>query len=161
MKKLSKNEWIAVVVAIAFIAYMFFGDTIVGAFRDSTNNQNGDMNFDPNGSMVQTQDVALGAGAEVRAGAQVGVNYILTLPDGTIIQDSTQVSGGKPFVFVAGEGQLIKGWEMGIIGMRAGGKRRIIIPPSLGYGDQAVGSIPANSTLVFDIEVVSVDNPGQ
>lgn len=172
MKNLSIKEWVGVGAGVAFVAYMFFGNVIYGVFTGQTAdsgeaiNQTANVNnsntmtqpqTEPsNAGGVKTEDLVVGTGAEVKNGSQVGVNYVLKLADGTLIQDSKQVAVGQAFEFTAGAGQLIPGWEAGILGMKVGGKRIITIPPSLGYGSQQAGPIPPNSTLVFEIEVVSV-----
>lgn len=160
MKSLSKKEWIGVVGSVVFIGYTMFGQTISDSFKQSTGKsvENGAavaLSGDAPAPNIKTQDLTVGSGALISRGMTVEVNYILKLENGTLIQDSKQVNGGKPFSFVFGAGELIPGWEMGIAGMRVGGKRIITIPPELGYGSQSVGPIPANSTLVFEIEVVS------
>jgi FKBP-type peptidyl-prolyl cis-trans isomerase len=167
MKKLSFSEWIGVAAGILFVSYMLFGGTIKSAFKKSTlapeNNGAAAVNSTATntnttnvneGSSIQTKDLVIGTGAPVEKGMVVSVNYVLKLSDGTLVQDSKQVSQGQPFQYLAGAGQLIPGWEMGVQGMRVGGKRVITIPPELGYGAQQAGPIPPNSTLVFEIEVV-------
>jgi FKBP-type peptidyl-prolyl cis-trans isomerase len=84
----------------------------------------------------------------------VTVHYVGTLQDGTKFDSSYDAN--RPFAFKVGVGQVIQGWDLGIPGMRVGGKRRLTIPPSLAYGNRANGPIPANSTLIFDIELLSV-----
>ena len=96
----------------------------------------------------------MGTGTEAMAGDSVTVEYVGELTDGTVF-DSTQ-SHGQPFTFPLGKGQVIAGWDEGVLGMKVGGERVLVIPASLGYGAQAVGPIPANSTLVFDIKLDSV-----
>lgn len=103
---------------------------------------------------LQIQDEAIGTGQEVKSGDTVTVNYLGTLTDGTKFDSS--YDRNQPFTTQIGTGQVIKGWDEGIVGMKVGGKRKLIIPPSLGYGDQAAGSIPPNSTLIFEIELLSV-----
>uniref|UniRef100_A0ACD5UXW5 Uncharacterized protein n=1 Tax=Avena sativa TaxID=4498 RepID=A0ACD5UXW5_AVESA len=107
------------------------------------------------GSGLIIQTVALGKpdGKKAVPGKKVAVKYIGKLKNGTIF-DSTV--GRKPFEFRLGIGQVIKGWDIGVNGMRIGDKRRITIPPTLGYGKERTGQIPPNSTLVFDVELVNV-----
>jgi FKBP-type peptidyl-prolyl cis-trans isomerase len=88
-------------------------------------------------------------------GDTVSVVYIGVLPDGTVF-DSSDSHGGTPITFTIGAGRVIPGWEQGLIGMQEGGRRLLAIPPSLGYGAQPNGPIPANSTLLFDIQLVKV-----
>lgn len=103
---------------------------------------------------LQKTDEVVGTGAEAVAGKNVTVNYIGTLTNGTKFDSS--FDRNQPFSFQLGGGQVIKGWDEGVVGMKIGGKRKLVIPPSLGYGSQATGSIPANSTLVFEITLLSV-----
>jgi FKBP-type peptidyl-prolyl cis-trans isomerases 1 len=103
---------------------------------------------------LQIQDLTVGTGQEVKSGDTVTVNYLGTLTNGTKFDSS--YDRNQPFTTQIGVGQVIKGWDEGIVGMRVGGKRKLTIPASLGYGDQAAGSIPPNSTLVFEVELVSV-----
>lgn len=99
-------------------------------------------------------DTVQGAGAEAVAGKTVTVNYVGTLENGTVFDASA--NHGQPFTFTLGAGKVIQGWDEGIVGMKVGGKRHLVIPPDKGYGPQAIGSIPANSTLIFDVELLSV-----
>jgi FKBP-type peptidyl-prolyl cis-trans isomerase FkpA len=101
-------------------------------------------------------DETVGTGDVAVAGKTVTVNYTGTLADGTVF-DSTTKEGGQPFSFALGGGQVIKGWDQGVVGMKVGGKRKLVIPPSLGYGAQGAGStIPPNATLTFEIDLLSV-----
>ncbi len=102
---------------------------------------------------VEITDSVVGKGAEAVAGKSVTVNYTGTLKDGTKFDSSI---GREPFVFNLGSGQVIKGWEQGIPGMKVGGKRKLVIPPELAYGANTVGAIPANSTLTFEVELLDV-----
>jgi FKBP-type peptidyl-prolyl cis-trans isomerase len=103
---------------------------------------------------VDIQDTVTGKGAEAVNGKAVTVHYTGTLKDGTKFDSS--VDRKEPFTFTLGAGQVIKGWEQGIVGMKVGGKRKLTIPPELAYGANAVGAIPANSTLIFDVELLEV-----
>jgi len=100
------------------------------------------------------EDVAIGSGAVAASGDSVTVHDVGTLLNGT--QFDSSYSRNQPFTFRIGAGQVIQGWERGVPGMRVGGKRRLTIPPSLGYGNQANGPIPANSTLKFEIDLISI-----
>ncbi len=101
---------------------------------------------------LKIEDLKVGAGAEAQVGKTVSVNYLGTLTNGTKFDSS--YDRNQPFEFQLGAGQVIEGWDKGVVGMKVGGKRKLTIPPSLGYGEQAVGTIPANSTLVFEIELL-------
>lgn len=107
-----------------------------------------------NNSKLQIADETIGSGPAVKKGDSVEINYVGTLANGTKFDASADHGG--PFTTQIGVGQVIKGWDEGIIGMKVGGKRKLVIPPSLGYGNQAVGSIPANSTLIFQVQLVKI-----
>jgi FKBP-type peptidyl-prolyl cis-trans isomerase len=98
----------------------------------------------------------IGTGAEATSGKTVTVNYIGNLTDGTKIDSS--YDRGQPFSFTLGAGEVIKGWDEGVTGMKVGGKRKLIIPSSLGYGPQGIpGVIPGGATLVFEVELLGVE----
>ena len=105
---------------------------------------------------LQVQDTTIGFGQEAKPGDMIAANYIGTLDDGT--QFDSSYDRGQPFAFVLGQGMVIKGWDIGIIGMKVGGKRKLVIPPDLGYGPNGNGSIPANATLYFDVELMAVQS---
>jgi FKBP-type peptidyl-prolyl cis-trans isomerase FkpA len=110
------------------------------------------------GAMTRTasglylQDQQVGTGAEATSGRYVEVHYSGWLPNGDLFDTSRDTN--KPIAFTLGQGRVIQGWEEGLVGMKVGGKRRLIIPPALGYGDRDLGDIPPNSVLVFDVELV-------
>lgn len=96
-----------------------------------------------------------GEGPGAKAGDKVTVNYVGTLTNGTKFDSS--IDRGQPFSFTLGQNSVIQGWEMGILGMKVGEKRKLTIPPELGYGSQANGPIPANSTLIFEVDMLSIN----
>jgi FKBP-type peptidyl-prolyl cis-trans isomerase FkpA len=106
-------------------------------------------------SGLYLQDLEEGTGTTALAGRTVGVLYRGWLPDGTLFDERQNAT--NPFRFRLGAGMVIAGWDQGLQGMRAGGVRRLVIPPSLGYGDRPTGAIPPNSVLVFEIRLLSVD----
>ncbi|MHB9026356.1 MAG: FKBP-type peptidyl-prolyl cis-trans isomerase [Armatimonadota bacterium] len=102
------------------------------------------------------EDLKIGAGAEAVAGKTVTVHYTGWLTDGTKFDSS--VDRGKPFSFPLGAGRVISGWDKGVAGMKVGGKRKLTIPPEMGYGASGTpgGPIPPNATLVFEVELLGV-----
>lgn len=103
---------------------------------------------------LSTQDLVLGTGATAVAGDVLTVHYIGSLQNGTVFQSSYSL--GAPYTFRLGAGQVIAGWDQGVPGMKVGGKRRLIIPPSLAYGSQGQGPVPPNATIQFDVELLSI-----
>jgi FKBP-type peptidyl-prolyl cis-trans isomerase len=112
------------------------------------------------GQEVKIEDVVVGTGPEVKLGDTVAMHYTGMLLDGTKFDSSHDHPGNQPLVTPI-PGRLIQGWNKGVPGMRVGGKRKLTVPPSLGYGAQGSGAkIPPNSTLVFDLELVEIKPPG-
>jgi len=103
---------------------------------------------------LEVIDIRVGTGPEAVAGQAVMVHYTGVLFDGTKFDSS--IDRGEPFQFILGAGQVIAGWDQGVAGMRVGGKRRLVIPASLAYGERVQGSIPSNSPLVFEVELLGV-----
>lgn len=121
----------------------------------------GDTPTTPGGvsSLTQT-DVVVGSGAVTAVGNSITVNYTGWLydpskTDNKGLQFDTS-TGRDPFTFTLGSRQVIEGWDQGLVNMRVGGTRRLLVPPSLGYGATRNGPIPANTTLVFDVQLVSI-----
>jgi len=105
--------------------------------------------------MLDIQDLEIGTGAEAKAGQAVSVHYTGCLTDGSKFDSS--LDRGRPFSFQLGAGEVIQGWDQGVAGMKVGGKRRLTIPPALGYGARGYPPvIPPNATLVFEVELLSV-----
>lgn len=106
-------------------------------------------------SGLQYWDIKVGTGPVAEKGQMVKVHYTGWLTTGKKFDSS--VDRGEPFTFNLGEGQVIKGWDEGVAGMKVGGKRQLRIPPDLGYGSQGAGGvIPPNATLIFDVELLGV-----
>ena len=107
----------------------------------------------PSGLIIE--DVTVGEGAVAAAGQKVTVHYTGWLTNGTKFDSSKDRN--DPFVFPLGGGRVIKGWDQGVQGMKVGGKRKLTIPPALGYGARgAGGAIPPNATLIFEVELLAV-----
>jgi len=104
---------------------------------------------------LKIDDLVVGTGVEAVTGKTITVNYTGTLTDGTKF-DSSLNPGRTPFEFTLGVGQVIEGWDKGFAGMKVGGKRRLTIPSSMGYGPQGTGPIPGNATLIFEVELLGV-----
>ena len=172
MKKLGKNEKTAVFVSLAIILFFFAAASVVGfVSKGNISDKNISNNKASLGGLtVETQkapiskkingmtitDTIIGTGEEAVAGKIVTVHYTGTLENGTKFDSS--IDRGQPFRFVLGGGQVIQGWEKGFAGMKVGGKRKLVIPADMAYGDRAIGAIPAGSTLLFDVELLAVDS---
>jgi FKBP-type peptidyl-prolyl cis-trans isomerase/protein-disulfide isomerase len=102
---------------------------------------------------LQLTDVVVGKGAAARNGDTIRVHYTGKLADGSVFDSSI---GKSPFEFVVGRGKVIRGWDLGLAGMKPGGKRKLVIPPGLAYGSRTTGTIPPNSTLAFDVELLEI-----
>lgn len=104
---------------------------------------------------LQIEDLIEGTGAEAQHGHQISVHYTGTLEDGSKFDSS--LDRGQPFEIALGAGQVIKGWDLGIVGMKVGGQRKLTIPPELGYGARGFPPvIPPNSTLIFTVQLLDV-----
>jgi hypothetical protein len=101
------------------------------------------------------QDTEVGEGAEVVQGSRVRVHYVGMLQDGTVFDNSYEK--GEPYPVTVGMGDVIRGWDEGLLGMKQGGERILVIPADLAYGNRTMGPIPANSTLLFSVELISVE----
>lgn len=108
-----------------------------------------------NTTELKIEDLKVGTGEEAKSGNRVSVNYKGTLTNGT--QFDSSYDRGQPFSFDLGAGDVISGWDEGVVGMKVGGKRKLVIPPDMAYGARALPGIPANSTLVFEVELLKVE----
>ena len=150
-----------IIVAIAIILIVGAG---AWAWKNFSNYQPSvNTNQDDTKNMVQQleeqgllkiEDLKIGDGVEAHLGNTLSMNYLGTLTNGKKFDSS--YDRGEPFEFQIGASQVIPGWDIGILGMKVGGKRRLTIAPQLAYGDQAIGAIPANSTLIFEVELLKV-----
>jgi len=104
---------------------------------------------------IKIETLKQGEGEVSKAGDTVTVNYVGTLEDGTKFDSS--IDRNEPFSFTLGAGQVIEGWDQGLLGMKVGEKRKLTIPASLGYGNRATGPIPANSTLIFEVDLLKIN----
>ncbi|CAN5499244.1 hypothetical protein BH23BAC4_BH23BAC4_07310 [soil metagenome] len=121
-------------------------------FHPSLNVDLAQMTHTPSG--LYTRDLEAGTGEVATEGDTVELRYTLWLPNGARID--TNEPDGPLLIFGIGEGRVIPGFEEGVTGMRVGGRRQLLVPPSLGYGDRPIGPIPANSILVFEVSLVAV-----
>lgn len=115
--------------------------------------QTGDKSGEPT---VKIEELREGTGEGAKLGDYLQVHYTGWLMDGTKFDSSLDHPNQEPFTLRLGKGQVIPGWEKGLEGMKAGGKRRLVIPPGLAYGPRGNQKIPGNSTLVFELELVSI-----
>lgn len=133
---------LAAVVIVSGLVYLYWNQPDTTALTSTTS------------SGLQIIDEAVGNGAEAKSGMKASVHYTGWLKDGTKFDSS--VDRGTPFEFTLGAGRVIKGWDQGVAGMKVGGKRKLIIPSALAYGAQGKGSIPPNSELTFDIQLLGL-----
>jgi FKBP-type peptidyl-prolyl cis-trans isomerase len=166
MRKFGKREWTAIAAALVATAILFYGgsiwrflfgqgvvDSTEGPLRATQSTEK--MTNISTVEGIEIYVVQEGTGAEALPGKTVTAHYVGTLADGTKFDSS--LDRGQPFSFKLGAGQVIRGWDLGIQGMKVGEVRRLIISPAYGYGSQAIGPIPPNSTLTFEVQLVNVE----
>lgn len=147
------NTAIGVGAALIVVGFLLFGNLFIGLFVPRAGINVANMIQ----SGVERRDITAGTGAEAAVGDKVTVHYVGTLPDGKVFDSSRD--RGAPFTFSLGRGEVIRGWDEGVLGMRVGGTRRLTIAPDYGYGERAIGPIPANSVLIFEVELLGVEKP--
>jgi len=151
-----KKVFLIIILVIVIILGIYF------VFQGSKNNQKSNNNKPQiNNNVQEIQGMEMetlkeGTGAEVKNGDTVSVHYVGTLENGTKFDSS--IDRGEPFSFTLGAGEVIKGWDLGVLGMKVGEKRKLTIPPDLAYGPGGVpGAIPPNSTLIFEVELLGIN----
>ena len=171
MKNLNQSEkvgvWVAlIVIVLVFVAIMFTGNQSERFQGNDSLNPDlslsvlpGERNDSLSKGGLIVNDVLVGSGQQAEDGDVLVVHYRGTLSDGT--QFDSSLDSGQPFSFELGAGQVIDGWDAGIIGMREGGVRVLSIPPEMAYGSQQTGPIPPNSTLNFEVQLLGVEKAGQ
>jgi len=148
---MNRNFAIAVLIGVLVLgvfAYFIFGLNDMPASTKTTSDTP-PASTKASDANVKVEDLKVGTGPAVKSGDTVVIDYTGTLANGTKFDSS--LDRGQPFETQIGVGQVIKGWDLGVVGMKVGGERKLTIPPELGYGDQAQGSIPPNSVLIFDV----------
>ena len=149
---MNKKTIIAVVIAVVLVGVLVGGGLFSGLFTGINKTQ--DKTMQQKVSELQSKDIVVGTGDVAVDGKEVTVHYTGVFADGKKFDSS--VDRGVPFTFKLGSGMVIKGWDEGVLGMKIGGKRILVVPPSLAYGDKDYGPVPANSTLIFEIELLGV-----
>jgi FKBP-type peptidyl-prolyl cis-trans isomerase len=155
MQKLKTGEWVAVAVGVTFTAFMIFGGQLMNILNMTNNKPTTQESPFPK-SGVNTQDTVEGHGAEAGLGDIVTVHYVGVLPDGRVFDSS--LDRNAPFSFTLGAGEVIRGWDEGLVGMKVGGRRQLFIASDYGYGPSGNGPIPPNSNLVFEVELLDVQD---
>jgi len=159
---MNKNLIVILIIVITVVIGAYF--LLKNNPGSSTAAISGNMNQDnsqevPDKFDIQGMDVEIlqrGSGETARAGDTVTVNYVGTLEDGTKFDSS--IDRGQPFEFTLGQNGVIQGWELGVKGMKVGEKRKLTIPPQLGYGENGAGGvIPPNATLIFEVDVLGIN----
>ncbi len=151
------------IIAILFVGFLVFGRKSeekmpdlpnVNSQQESSSANSMEATTSVSQSGLKIEDIQAGNGPQVKSGDTVTIHYKGTLTSGTKFDSS--YDRGTPFTTQIGAGQVIKGWDIGVIGMRVGGRRKLTIPPDLAYGSRDIPGIPANSTLVFELELLAI-----
>ncbi len=151
MTKLKTGIAVSLSLAVLALFFVFSNPLLSNNFSNNTSTAS---------TQLLTQDETIGSGAEAQPGDELTVSYTGRLENGTVFDTSV----GKPdpqgcsggYCFVLGAGKVIPGWDQGLIGMKVGGKRLLVIPPDLAYGAADYGPIPANSTLIFEVTLLAI-----
>ena len=158
LSTIMKSTYIVLACLVVLIGLYFILDKPLDTKSNSTTTQATQVTQTTKNMETTTliiEDEKIGTGNEAKSGDTVTVHYVGTLTDGTIF-DASRKRGDTGFTFVLGAGEVIKGWDQGVAGMKVGGKRKLTIPSDLAYGNRAVGGvIPANATLIFEVELLN------
>jgi len=142
------------VIALLVIASIFYFSPQNKNQENETNNMEDNTSSEQNQGLI-IETLKQGSGEEIKNNDTATVHYTGTLQNGTKFDSS--LDRGAPFSFTLGVGQVIKGWDLGVLGMKIGEKRKLIIPSELGYGEVGIGPIPGNATLIFEVELLSIN----
>jgi peptidylprolyl isomerase/FKBP-type peptidyl-prolyl cis-trans isomerase FkpA len=155
--KLLTSIIIIIIVAGAGLYFIKHAPANTSSGQQETSDQPNSMNNEAS-TQLQIETISEGTGAVAENGKTLSMRYTGMLTDGTVFDSNVdpKFNHTEPFEFTLGGGQVIQGWDLGLLGMKVGGKRKLTIPAALGYGDRAIGSIPPNSTLIFEVELLDV-----
>lgn len=144
--KNNMNIVVSVVICLALVGFLIFISI------------NKKANMNPNDNIAPIND-AIPAGGVAKTGDTVSMNYTGRLENGTVFDSNVdpKFNHVEPFVFSLGAGQVISGWDEGIVGMKVGEKKTLVVPPEKAYGPNDYGPIPGNSTLIFDVELIAIN----
>ncbi|MCR4279429.1 MAG: FKBP-type peptidyl-prolyl cis-trans isomerase [Candidatus Zambryskibacteria bacterium] len=152
---MTRNQTIAVFAGLALLGYLFFSGPFMNLFSNQEVNQGTNQNTPMPETGYSANDTTVGEGEIAEPGDKLTVHYVGTLQNGQVFDSSRD--SNTPFTFTLGAGGVIRGWDEGMQGMREGGMRTLIIAPDYAYGAQGVGPIPPNATLIFEVELLSVE----
>ena len=141
------------ILAVVLISYNFIKIEKVDEYGQLITDESQNIDI-TSVEQITSTEIQIGSGDEAASGMKVKVHYVGTLEDGTQFDSSREKN--TPLELTIGKGDVIAGFDQGILGMKVGGIRKVVIPPSLGYGNEQMGNIPANSTLTFEIELLEL-----
>lgn len=148
-------NWKNIALIVGFFV-LLLGASVVLMYQNGPSDNSDNNNTQNSQKGLVVENVLIGKGKEAVKGSKITVNYTGTLENGTKFDSSYDRK--EPFQFVLGGGEVIEGWDTGILGMKEGGKRKLTIPANLGYGENgAPPAIPPNATLIFEVELLKVE----
>lgn len=156
---MSKDKIITISLIIIFVLAFYFltkkPSSMENQVSNSTPTSNPMPTLPPSKiTELKIEDIKVGTGSAVKSGDTVSINYLGTLEDGSKFDSS--YDRNQPFETQIGVGQVIEGWDKGVVGMQVGGKRKLTIPYQMAYGENAYGPIPAKATLIFEVELMAI-----